>query len=117
MLRGMRKIRGRRGLPLNMFLLVLPAIYCGASATLLHADEYSQVSHHSPRLYSTGTLVINSRVGDLHIEGWDEPRVEVEVEKVVRAGSEAKAKPLYDQIQVRLEGSDHEVRLTTIYPS
>jgi hypothetical protein len=35
----------------------------------------------------------------------------------VRAGTEAKAKPLYDQVRVRLEGGDKEVRLTTLYPS
>lgn len=108
---------GGCGLPLNMFLLALAVICCGPSTTLLRADEFSQVSHQSARLFSFGTLVINSRVGDLHIDGWDEPRVEVEVEKVVRARSEAKAKPLYGQIKVRLEGRDQEVRLTTIYPS
>ena len=56
-------------------------------------------------------------MGDLRIEGWDTPRVEIEAEKVVRSGSEIKAKPLYDQVQVRLEGGDKLVRLTTVYPS
>lgn len=117
MLRDKGKIRGGYGLRSNILLLLLAVTSYGPSLTLLHADEYSQVSHHSARLFSTGTLVINSRVGDLHIDGWDEPRVEIEAEKVVRAGSEAKAKPLYSQIQVRLEGGDQEVRLTTLYPS
>lgn len=102
---------------MSVLLLALVAAAWGTSATFLFADEFSQVTHQSARLFSSGTLVINSRVGDLHIEGWDEPRVEVEVEKVVRAGSEAKARPLYAQIQVRLEGGDREVRLTTLYPS
>jgi|SRR5579862_99286 len=117
MLSDTRIIRRRSGLRSNMTLLVLAATFCGLPPTLLHADEFSQVSHHSARLFSNGTLVINCRVGDLHIDGWDEPRVEIEAEKVVRAGSEAKAKPLYDQIKVRLEGGDQEVRLTTLYPS
>jgi len=81
-----------------------------------YAEEYSQVSHYSARLFSSGTLVIEARVGDLHIEGWDEPRVEVEAEKVVRASSAAKSKPLFDQLRVRLEGGDKEARLTTVYP-
>src|SRR5579859_2537732 len=90
---------------------------CASFTPGLHAEEFSKVSHHAARLFSYGTLVIDSRTGDLYIEGWDEPRVEIEAEKVVRAGSEAKAKPLYGLIQVRLEGGDKEVRLTTIYPS
>jgi hypothetical protein len=104
-------------LPLTLFSLTLGFAFSGSFAPGLQAEEFSQVSHHTARLFSYGTLVINSRMGDLRIEGWDEPRVEIEAEKVVRAGSEAKAKPLYDLIQVRMEGRDKEVRLTTLYPS
>lgn len=82
----------------------------------LHADEFSQVSHHAARLFSYGTLVVDARVGNLSIEGWDEPRVEIEAEKVVRAGSETKAKPLYDQIKIQVTGGDKEVVLRTVYP-
>jgi hypothetical protein len=117
MLRGMRKICAGRGLPLTIFLAAMVAGFIAWPGPSLRADEFSQVSHQSARLFSTGTLVIDSRVGDLHIDGWDEPRVEIEVEKIVRAGSEAKARPLYGQIQVRLDGADKEVRLTTIYPA
>jgi len=55
-------------------------------------------------------------VGDLQIEGWDEPRVEIEAEKLVRAGSETKARRLYDQIRIELTGGDKEARLRTLYP-
>lgn len=101
-------------LPFVLYPLPFLLAFCVAQAA--HADEFSQISHYSARLFSSGTLVIDARVGDLHIEGWDEPRVEVEAEKVVRAKSEAKAKPLYDQLRVRLEGGDKEVRLITLYP-
>jgi hypothetical protein len=100
-----------------LYPLTFLLVFFGLSLPSAVAEEYTQVSHHSTRLFSGGTLVIDSRVGDLRIEGWDEPRVEVEAEKLVRAGNEAKAKPLYSQIQVRLEGGDHEARLTTLYPS
>jgi hypothetical protein len=113
---GMRTIRGGPGPPTTKVFLCLAAIYCMVSAASLRAEEFTKVSHLSARLFSSGTLVIDARVGDLHIQGWDEPRVEVEVEKLVRAGSEAKAKKLYSQIMVRLDGKDKEVRLTTIYP-
>src|SRR5436190_17342038 len=101
----------------NLYPLTFLLVLCGFFVPSLAAEEYSQVSHHAARLFSGGTLVIDSRVGDFRIEGWDEPRVEIEAEKLVRAGTEARAKPLYDQIQVRLEGGDKQVRLTTHYPS
>ena len=104
-------------LPFILYPLTFSFALSVAFAPALRAEEFSQVSHQSARLFSSGTLVIDSRVGDLHIDGWDEPRVEIEVEKVVRTSTEAKAKPLYALIQVRLEGGDKEVRLTTIYPS
>src|SRR5260370_42507708 len=94
--------------PLTLISLTLGFAFSASFAPGLHAEEFSQVSHHTARLFSYGTLVIDSRTGDLRIEGWDEPRVEIEAEKVVRAGSEATAKPLYDQVQVRMEGSDKE---------
>lgn len=89
-------------------------VLCGCTAA--HADEFRKTSQHSARLFSFGTLVVDTRIGDLRIEGWDEPRVEVQAEKTVRAGSEAKASQLYDSIQVQLEGQDKEVRLRTLYP-
>jgi len=86
--------------------------WCGAA----RADEFSQVSHYSVRMFSYGLLTIESRVGDIHIEGWDEPRLEVEAEKVVRANSKEAAKPLYERLNVILEGQDKRVVLRTVYP-
>ena len=82
----------------------------------LRADEFTQVSHYSARMFSFETLTIDTRVGNVRIKGWDEPRVEVEAEKLVRAGSQEKAEKLYDRLQVDLEGEDRGVLLRTIYP-
>jgi len=81
-----------------------------------HADEFSQVSHLSARMFSFGTLTVDTRVGDVRIEGWDEPRLEIEAEKVVLAKSQGAAKPLYDQLKIQLEGADKHVVLRTLYP-
>lgn len=59
---------------------------------------------------------METRIGDVAVEGWDEPRVEIEAEKVVRAGSEAKARKRFEQIKIELDNNDEEVRLRTIYP-
>ncbi len=102
------------------FFLSLCAFAVGGTALSRPAfgwEEYSRTTHHRARLFSTGTLTIDTRVGDLHIEGWDDPYVEVEAEKVVRAGSKNKADFLYDQIGVLLEGQDKQVVLRTTYPS
>jgi len=80
------------------------------------ADEFSQVSSYSVRMFSYGLLTIDSRMGDIHIEGWDEPRLEIEAEKVVRAKSKEAAKPLYEELAVVLEGKDKRVQLRTLYP-
>jgi hypothetical protein len=80
------------------------------------ADEFSQVSRYAVRMFSYGLLTIDTRMGDIHIEGWDEPRLEIEAEKVVRAKSKEAAKPLYERITVALEGQDKRVLLRTLYP-
>ncbi len=80
------------------------------------ADEFSKTFHYSVRMFSFGTLTIDTRMGNLQVEGWDEPRLEIEAEKVVVAGNEAKANPLYDRLQIVLEGKDKQVLLRTLYP-
>ncbi len=90
---------------------------CALCGFPLRAEEYSRVTHHSVRLFSFGTLLVDTRLGDIRIEGWDEPRVEIEAETVVRAKNEEKARPLYDQVKVEIQGADHEVRIRTLYPS
>ncbi len=82
----------------------------------LRADEFSKTFHDSVRMFSFGTLVIDARVGDIQVEGWDEPRLEVEAEKVVQAKDAQKAQSLYDRVQVALEGKDKQVTLRTLYP-
>jgi hypothetical protein len=83
----------------------------------LRADDFRKVEHHSVRMFSYGTLTVDTRVGDLHIEGWDNPKLSIEAEKLVTAGSEKKAERLYRRVQVKIEGQDHNIRLSTIYPT
>ena len=60
----------------SYFLLSCALVLC-CLPRVARADEFSQVSHHSARLFAYETLVIDTRVGDLRIEGWDEPRVDI----------------------------------------
>ena len=84
--------------------------------SVARADEFSQLSRYSAQMFPRGTVVVDTRVGDLTIEGWDQARVEIEAEKVVRATSEAKARQLYEQIKIELKENDEEVRLRVIFP-
>jgi hypothetical protein len=68
-------------------------------------------------MFSYGTLTIATRMGNVQVDGWDEPRLEIDAEKVVEAGNEKKAEPLYDQVQVVLDGQDKQVLLRTLYPA
>ncbi len=86
--------------------------WCGAA----RADEFSQTSRYSVRMFSFGLLTVDTRMGDIHVEGWDEPRLEIEAEKVVRAKDKEAAKPLYELLHVILEGQDKRVVLRTVYP-
>ena len=96
--------------------LLVPLCLLLGGCAAARADEFSQVSHYSVRMFSYGLLTIDSRVGDIHIDGWDEPRLEIEAEKVVRTKSEEAAKPLYKMLSVVLEGQDKRVVLRTLYP-
>jgi hypothetical protein len=83
----------------------------------LRADEFSKTFHYSVRMFSFGTLSLDTRTGDIQVDGWDEPRLEIEAEKVVEAKDEKHARALYDQVQVVLDGQDKQVLLRTLYPA
>lgn len=110
----------RGGQALSDFILcALPFVYllwALASPVTTRADEYSQVSHYQAGLFPRGTLFVDTRIGDVKVEGWNEPGVEIEAEKVVRAGSAAKARRLFDQIRIELRENGEEVFLRTVYP-
>jgi len=95
------------------FLCVLCGILLPSVA---RADEFSQLSHYSVQMFPRGTVVLDTRVGDLTVEGWDQASVEIEAEKVVHAASEAKARGLYRQIKIELKDNEEELRLRVIFP-
>jgi len=82
----------------------------------VRAEEFSQVSHYSAQMFPRGTVLVDTRVGDVTVEGWDESRVEIEAEKLVRAGSEKKAARRFERIKIELTANDEEVQLKTIFP-
>lgn len=82
----------------------------------VRADEFSQVSHYTAGLFPRGTLYIDTRIGNIRVEGWEEPGVDIEAEKVVNAGSEAKARRLFEQIRIELKENGEELFLRTLYP-
>jgi len=51
---------------------LLGAVLLGVQVPL-RADEFSKTLHYSVRMFSFGTLTIETRMGDIQVEGWDEP--------------------------------------------
>jgi len=113
-----RRVRLRGGdsafvlLPFSLALFV----WICFSPAVARADEYSQVTHYTAGLFPRGTLYVDIRIGNIRVEGWEEPGVEIEAEKVVIAGSEAKARGLFGQIRIELKENGEEVFLRTLYP-
>lgn len=95
-----------------LYTLTFSCVLCGSA----RAEEFSKVAHYSVRMFSYGLLTIDTRMGDIRIEGWDEPRLEIAAEKLVRAKSEVAARPLYERLQIELVGQDKNVLLRTHYP-
>ncbi|MGH9454171.1 MAG: hypothetical protein ACRD2O_09410 [Terriglobia bacterium] len=95
---------------------VLCSIAIFLASTSIRAEEFTRTSHYSVRMFSFGTFTIESRVGDITVEGWDYPRLEIDAEKLVRAGSQKKANALFQKINVALAGKDKKITLMTLYP-
>jgi len=104
-------------IPLCAWLFGLLGIVLLGGQAPARADEFSKTFHYSTRMFSFGTLTIETRMGNVQVESWDQPRLEIEAEKVVEAGNQKKAEPLYDQVQVVLAGQDKRVLLRTLYPT
>jgi hypothetical protein len=101
--------------PVQAFSFLLCALLISARPSL--GNEFIKVSTHSIQLVR-GTVVIDTRVGDLYIQGWDKERVEVQAEKLVRAGSEKKAQRLFGRLRIEIATDEEErtVYLKTHYP-
>jgi hypothetical protein len=109
------KVPAKIPIPTLSLSLLGAALLCVPAP--LRADEVSKTSHFSARMFSFGTLTIDTRMGDVQVDGWDEPRLEIDAEKVVEAKDEKRAQPLYDRVQVVLTGKDKAVLLRALYPA
>ncbi|MGH9358025.1 MAG: hypothetical protein ACRD1O_02485 [Terriglobia bacterium] len=99
-----------------VFVITLSCFAIFLFTPLARGDEFHRVKHYAVRMFSFGTLTLATRTGDLDIEGWDNPRLSIEAEKVVEAGSARKAEKLYPLIRVHLAGKDHKISVSTSYP-
>ncbi len=90
---------------------------CWLAPNAARAEEFNQISHLTASLSPRGVFVIEARIGDIRIEGWDETRVEIEAEKIVRARSQAQARRMFNLIRIVLKEEDEGLSLRTIYPS
>jgi hypothetical protein len=64
-----------------------------------------------------GTLHFRKSVGEMTIEGWDLPRVEIAAVKSVKAGYDEKdATQWLERVRVHAERHENEIAVDTVYP-
>ncbi|MFB3923680.1 MAG: hypothetical protein ACE145_18295 [Terriglobia bacterium] len=97
----------------STFLAVVCAL---AFPAAIRAEEYRQISHFKSTLFWRGTLYVDTRIGDVKIEGWDKSDVEIEAEKVVQAGSPKGAQKSFEQIKIQMSENGEELMLRAIFP-
>jgi hypothetical protein len=103
-------------------LLAATALLTAAdSSTTFLAGKTVQVSHtETLTLPAGGTLHLQRSFGELNIEGWDRPDVEITVIKTTKdyysTAEAAKAKTELDRVRIASEVKDKELVVTTGYP-
>ena len=100
-----------------------------AATTLLHAEDASRSPSFTKRLSATntqrldlpegGTLRLNKSIGELTVEGWDQPGLEITIIKWIKIKGDKAPKldpQQLDKIRVTAERKDNDVVVTTAFP-
>ena len=86
-----------------------------------HGDETKQLqvtSTDSVRFAPGGLIRITGSYGDLAVEGWDQPEVQVEVKKSLSYGFKKEDPQRFERVKVSIERhSDSELSIVTNAPS
>ena len=64
-----------------------------------------------------GMVRIDGSLGQLDVEGWDQPGVEITVTKSIWRADKARAEGLLRQIQVKVERKETDLEISTVLPS
>jgi hypothetical protein len=107
-----------------MMMRMLAVIGFGTGCLLLAADEPKQKVQVSKTEHmefpSSGTLRLKNSIGDLTIEGWDQPGVEITTVKSTKveyaSADREKASHELDRVQIAAERQGDELVITTDFP-
>ena len=107
-----------------MTMRILAVIGFGTACLLLAADEPKQKVQVSKteriEFPSGGTLRLKNSIGDLTMEGWDQPGVEITTVKSTKAeyasADREKASHELDRVQIAAERQGDELVITTDFP-
>jgi hypothetical protein len=103
-----------------------PAIFLFATlAVIARAQDFKQVqTTHTDRAAFApgGTIRVSASYGDLYVEGWDQPEVEITVIKTMpynyKLAHPEQAEHHLEQVTIRMERrSDTDLAITTTLPS
>lgn len=92
-------------------LVLLLAASC--SMQLIAAGEFTKTIKKEYDIIATGTTAISNKYGKVEIKTWDKNRVKIEVQIIVKAGSESIAQGIFDRINVSFNASSNYVKAET----
>jgi putative adhesin len=99
--------------PMPVRATLLGLIFAGTAAG---AATLKQPFEKSYPLKAGGAFAIHNVNGGVDVEAWDRDEVRVVAEKKVRAGSEATAKKILDQVRIEATPSAGSLRIDTKLP-
>ena len=99
-----------------LFSLLLPLLADDRSKTVVHAEQTAQY-----KISGNGTIRLEHSYGDVDIEGWDKPDIEVTAirssEQYFAERDVARARRRLDSVKISLRQDGNDVVVSTVYPA
>ncbi len=84
-----------------------------AALPLFAADATRVSTTETIPFTGSGTLRIEPSSGEIHIQGWDRPEIEITFSK---STYDPKVRPLLDDIHMKADRHDNDIVVTTVVP-
>lgn len=91
---------------MKRFLIILLVV--ALPSILLAQSEVSKKVERSYTVSGNGSIAVNGKYGDIHVDTWDSKKVEIKVVIEVKKKSEKLAKEMLDRITIGVEDTNKE---------
>ena len=103
----------RARIPAVQFLAVFVVLLAAAPLAVAQSEEEF---HQQVSLISGGSVVVENGRGDVSIEGWDKPEMQVDARKMFDGNGPDRERWMRET-KIRVEGDDHRRSVKVDYPS